>query len=173
MLIVEAIRRAQVEYPVNLYGMCQDLGIRFSQAWLDDDVSGELVPLSDGSYQINVNAGDPIVRQRFTTAHELGHYALHRHLIGRGIDDDRAYRSTSVGRYYNTRIGPREETEANRFAANLLMPEHLLATAKKRGLASPKQLAEAFLVSLPAMRIRMGLPPSPSAAEFFEPIQDD
>lgn len=168
MLIIEAIRRAQVDYPVNLFGMCEDLGIRHNVTWLDSDVSGELVPLPDGNYEINVNAADSIGRQRFTTAHELGHFAMHRHLIGQGIDDDRAYRSTKVGRYYNTAIGPREETEANRFASNLLMPSHLMERAKQQGLTTPRQLAEAFMVSLPAMRIRLGLSPQMSAEEAFD-----
>jgi hypothetical protein len=168
MLIVDAIRRAQIEYPVNLYGMCDDLSITHNVTWLDSDVSGELVPLPGGGYAINVNAADSLRRQRFTTAHELGHFAMHRHLIGNGIDDDRAYRSTRSGRYYNTAIGPLQETEANRFAANLLMPAHLMDQAKQRGLVHPQELADAFMVSLPAMRIRLGLSPQMTAEEAFD-----
>lgn len=46
------------------------------------------------TFLITVAANDPLTRQRFTLAHELGHYMLHRTLIGDGLDDDRAYRST-------------------------------------------------------------------------------
>jgi hypothetical protein len=158
--MLNAIRRAQRTYPVDLHGLCADLGIRIHQAWLDPDVSGELVPMLDGSFQINVNADHPETRQRFTIAHELGHYFHHRHLIGDGIDDDRAYRSTSAGRYHNTSIGPREETEANRFAANLLMPAHLIQRLENEGKHTPEDKARALRVSPSAMRIRLGLDPT-------------
>lgn len=158
MQIAEAIRRAQIEYPVNLFGLCADLGIRLNETFLPDDISGELVPIGEDEYQINVNAHHGRRRQRFTIAHELGHYVYHRGMIGTGIADDRAYRSTDVGRYRNARIGVREETEANRFAANLLMPQHLISAAESAGNENPKQLADAFLVSEAAMRIRLGLP---------------
>lgn len=160
--IISAIKRAQSRYPVDLDGLCQELGITVHQSWLDDDVSGELVP-ANGRYLINVNAAHGARRQRFTIAHELGHYFHHRDLIGTGIDDDRAYRSTSAGRYHNTRVGPREETEANRFAANLLMPHNLIAQLRSEGKTTPQSMADALQVSLPAMRIRLGMDPYPSA----------
>lgn len=158
-MIPDAIRRAQLNYPVDIQGLCAELGIELHPAWLDSDVSGELVPLEGGRYRINVNADHSPLRQRFTAAHEIGHFVYHRDLIGSGLDDDRAYRSTDTGRYHNTNIGPREETEANRFASNLLMPDHLMERAKAAGLNTPEELAGAFLVSVPAMRVRMGLPP--------------
>lgn len=156
MSLTDAIRRAQQSPPVDVKGLAAEFGIRIHSAWLDEGVSGELVPLGGEKYQINVSAADSPRRQRFTAAHELGHYFLHRHLIGTGIGDDRAYRSTGVGRYHNTAIGPREETEANRFASNLLMPEHLLEMLRRMGQTSPAEMADALQVSLPAMRIRLG-----------------
>lgn len=167
MQIAEAIRRAQVEYPVNLIGLCADLEIRLNETLLPDYISGELVPVGQGRFQINVNAHHGRRRQRFTIAHEIGHYVYHRGLIGSGIADDKAYRSTDTSKYHNSRIGPREETEANRFAANLLMPQHLISAASAAGKETPKEMADAFLVSVPAMRIRLGLPPQPTAEEEF------
>jgi Zn-dependent peptidase ImmA (M78 family) len=160
MRITEAIRQAQRQAPVNLDDLCHDLGITVHQAWLDDDISGELVPVSGGRFLINVNAKHPQTRQRFTIAHELGHFVYHRDLIGTGIDDDRAYRSTDAGRYHNTAIGPKEETEANRFAASLLMPSHLIQRLENEGKYTPEEKAKALKVSVPAMRIRLGLTPS-------------
>jgi Zn-dependent peptidase ImmA (M78 family) len=153
--MIEAIRRAQRDYPVNLEDLCRELDIRVHEAWLAEDISGELVPIEPGLYQINVNATHADSRKRFTIAHELGHYFYHRDLIGTGIDDDRAYRSTESGRYHNTRIGPREETEANRFAANLLMPTHLIQKLENSGKYSVEEKAKALRVSVAAMRIRM------------------
>lgn len=109
-------------------------------------------------FLITVNAIDPPTRQRFTTAHELGHYMLHRDRIGDGIADDRAYRSTSSGRYHNTRIGPREETQANTFAANLLMPYELIEKLKADGITTPHALADRLQVSEQAMCIRLNVP---------------
>ena len=96
---------------------------------------------------IFVNAADAWVRQRFTMAHELGHWLLHRDL----------YRSNS-GRY---RVLPRFaqpasddplEKEANHFAANLLVPARLLRPV--RGVSVPR-LAQAFGVSELMMGYRL------------------
>lgn len=157
MRVIDAIQRAQRSYPVDLDGLCRELNIKLHYAWLDDDISGELVPMANGGFQINVNATHPKTRQRFTIAHELGHYVHHRHLIGIGIDDDRAYRSTNLGRYHNTSIGPAEETEANRFAASLLMPSHLLQRLENEGKHTPEQKAAALNVSLSSLKIRLGI----------------
>jgi Zn-dependent peptidase ImmA (M78 family) len=109
----------------------------------------------DGGYLITVNAIDSLTRQRFTTAHELGHYMLHRDRIGDGIADDRAYRSTSSSKYRNTRIGPRQETQANTFAANVLMPFDLIERLKREGYSTPGELAKRLAVSEQAMSIRL------------------
>lgn len=158
MLVIHAIKRAQEQAPVDVHGLARDLDVRVHEAWLDKDVSGELVPLRDGRFQVNLNADHTRQRRRFTLAHELGHFVHHRHLIGTGIGDDRAYRSTGAGKYHNTAIGPREETEANRFASNLLMPQHLINALMAEGFTTPEQLAEKLDVSVPAMRVRQGLP---------------
>jgi hypothetical protein len=155
--LAEAIRKAQRDAPVDLKWLLSELGVKLHAAYLDGDVSGELVPLPDGRFQINVNAAHSLKRQRFTVAHELGHYIRHRHLIGSGIGDDRAYRSTDNVRYHNTAIGPREESEANKFASSLLMPDHLIDRLKRMGKTSPEDMADALQVSLPAMRIRLGM----------------
>ena len=88
----------------------------------------------------------------------LGHYIYHRSLIGDGVDDDRAYRSTIVGKYHNTRIGPREETEANRFAADVLMPWGVISELQARGHNEVDELARALGVSEHAMCVRLGVP---------------
>ena len=154
MSMIEKIRNAQKTAPVDVVGLCRDLGIEVHEAWLENEISGELVSKDNGAYQINVNASHAETRKRFTIAHELGHFIYHRDLIGTGIDDDRAYRSTDVGRYHNINIGPRQETEANKFAANLLMPKELILEMKNRGLTS-SQMAQELKVSQQAMDIRL------------------
>lgn len=58
-------------------------------------------------------------RHHFTFAHELGHYFL-RHTPAYTMDDQRGFRCTAKD--METSRNP-QETEANRFAAALLMPE--------------------------------------------------
>jgi len=150
---------ARKSAPVNVHNLPARLGIRLKEAWLDGGISGMLENLG-GAFLITISATDPYTRQRFTIAHELGHYMLHRHLIGDGVDDDRAYRSTNAGKYHNTLIGPVEETEANKFAANLLMPRDLVNSEwAKRGAKGSEivpAMASLFGVSEHAMSIRSG-----------------
>jgi Zn-dependent peptidase ImmA (M78 family) len=155
MNTIQAIKRAQASVPVNVIGLALDLGVKINTVWFEDsDVSGELVKTSSDTYEINVNGSHPLTRQRFTIAHELGHFIYHRHLIGDGVTDSRAYRSTAGHRYYNPRIGPRQETEANRFAASLLMPYELIEDLQDEGL-DERQIASVLQVSEQALAIRM------------------
>lgn len=152
--LISKLKAAQRSAPVDLEGLASDLGLKINYAYLEREISGELV-CDNGSFSININANDPPTRQRFTLAHELGHYVRHRELIGSGLDDDRAYRSTNHGRYFNTRIGPAQETEANKFAANLLMPWHLIEEMQTDGLTR-SQIAKRLGVSEHAVAIRLG-----------------
>ncbi len=153
----ETINRFRQTPPVDVEGLAEALGVDVHYAWLDDRISGMLERRPNGKYVISVHAPDPPTRQRFTIAHELGHYILHRERVGDGVGDDRAYRSTNVGRYHNTLIGPREETEANRFAASVLIPKGPTARLQAQGITDPKELAAKLGVSEQAMRIKLGL----------------
>ncbi len=141
--------------PVDLEELLGDLNITLERSYeLHRDISGELEKREDGSFIIRVNASHAKTRQRFTIAHELGHYMLHRMLIGKGVDDNKAYRSESKGNFNNTNIKPRHETEANQFAASLLMPAGQVRAAYE---ANPSvfHLAQHFSVSEAAMSIRL------------------
>lgn len=155
MLKIDAIKNAQTRAPVDLNSLAKALGLEVNESFLDADVSGELTRDKNGQYQININSYNPPNRKRFTLAHEIGHYILHRQLVGDGLDDDRAYRSSSAGRYFNTRIGPVHETEANKFAAQLLMPTHLISELKTQG-CSRADMAKRLGVSEHALAIRLG-----------------
>lgn len=146
--------------PVDIVGLSKALGVDVAYSHLDPDISGMIEKTGKDEYRITVNAGDPETRQRFTIAHELGHFMLHRHLIGDGIDDDRAYRSTDTGKYHNTSIGRLEETEANQFAASLLMPKKLIAR-ERVNTPDVLDMANKFKVSRHSMSIRMGVPYNP------------
>ncbi|MER9018191.1 ImmA/IrrE family metallo-endopeptidase [Mesorhizobium sp. M0898] len=92
-------------------------------AALPPDVSGQIKLLDDGTYEISSAAGEPITRQRFTIAHELGHYILHKGMLGKGVNDDTKYRTLRDSNLYNSQIDDVHERQANSFAANILIPE--------------------------------------------------
>ena len=153
----DALTEARKAIPVPVRSLPAMLGIKMKAAFLPTGISGMLEKSGD-SFLVSINAADPDTRQRFTMAHELGHYMLHRHLVGDGLDDDRAYRSTGVGKYHNTLIGPKEETEANKFAANLLMPREAITRERSKFADDVSKMAQLFGVSEHAMSIRLGKP---------------
>ena len=151
----DVLTNARKSVPVPVHELPGRLGVKLKQAWLADGISGMLENIGE-TFLITINALDPDTRQRFTLAHEIGHYMLHRHLVGDGVDDDRVYRSTQVGKYHNTLIGPFEEREANKFAANLLMPRDLVNLKRSEDGATDATMASDFGVSERTMSIRLG-----------------
>ena len=151
----ETIEAHQLDMPIKMSTLARALGLNVRSATLAAGISGELRPDPErpGRFIIRVNRHDSPRRQRFTVAHELGHFLLHRDHIGNGIKDDVLYRST---------LSDRREAEANRIAADILMPNRLVQ--ERIGRARAMQvvdvvgyLAEQFDVSETAMKIRLGL----------------
>ena len=139
----------QAKAPVPVIAIAEDLGLPvFFMKAMGDDISDMIKKEDDGTYAIYANADHHLNRQRFTIAHEIGHFLLHKEHIGDGIVDDALYRSG---------LGSTLETEANTMAAEILMPSSLLS---KEPLltASIKDLAKKFKVSAAAMAIRLGEP---------------
>ena len=142
--------------PVDVFAMARSLGLGCHAVQLTLGISGMLEYVSEDEYRLSYNESDPETRQRFTVAHEIGHFILHKKLIGTGVDDDTAYRSTGIGKYHNTAIGLPQEREANVFAASMLMPRHLVAKyLEKSPDADSKDLARHLNVSEQAMSIRL------------------
>ncbi len=152
--IVESYMRAPG--PTDVDGLAKVLGINVKRASLNGDISGMIErDSSKNKFTIVVNNAHSAERQRFTIAHELGHYIYHKDSIGDGIADDSAYRSTEAGKYHNTKIGTQEETQANKFAAGLLMPTTKIHKLQAEGHTDVKVLAKKLGVSIPAMKIRL------------------
>lgn len=141
--------------PVKIATLAKELGVSIKGATLPVGISGEIRPSKNegAAFIIRVNKHDPAVRQRFTAAHELAHFLLHSRQIGDGISDDVLYRSS---------LSDAREAEANRLAAEILMPQALidewLANARTLKVDNPiEYLAHRFEVSEAAMKIRLGL----------------
>lgn len=109
--------------PIKVKSIPGFYGIKLEEIHLGSDVSGVLHS-EESRVRIGYSALESKVRQRFTIAHELGHFFLHLKGSDKGLFIDnkkRMYRSSS--------FSPKEqkrETEANNFAAALLMPQKLL-----------------------------------------------
>lgn len=155
------IRRAHATAPpVDVVAIAKSMGVMCENGELDPEISGQLerIPRPKGfmvdQFKITVNKTHGEQRRRFTIAHEIGHFLLHKDLIGDGVDDNKAFRSTAMGNFHNTKIGPREEAEANNFAAQLLMPKYLLEQEIENG-SSFYDLCRDFGVSQSAMEYRL------------------
>lgn len=154
------IKRHQAKAPVEVVPIAEDFGLKVFrvQGW-PDSISGMIK--KDGErggssgYAIFVNGKHPEVRRRFTIAHEIAHFVLHRDLIGDGITDDGLYRSG---------LSNTVEAQANKYAADILMPWHLVNGMTESGLDTVEALAKHFKVSKSAMAIRLGVPYETAAA---------
>ncbi len=94
---------------------------------------------------IEYNTAESQLRQRFTVAHELGHYALGHASAPRDTPDN-----------FNTAVKDACERQANQFAAELLMPASALRALVQSGkFGDIGALASAFRTSKVAMGYRM------------------
>lgn len=142
--------------PVDLQAIFSDLGIEYQELWMDDGASGSITRKGD-SFAVVVNALESMNRKRFTAAHELAHYLLHRDLMQ--IDGDRMHRHTDklYGAPEDNPASPftrQHEIQANRLAAQIVMPAPLVRE-KFDESQDVGQLAAAFGVSKAAMEIRL------------------
>jgi Zn-dependent peptidase ImmA (M78 family) len=115
--------------PVNIEEQIRSEGIILNKSYLDFEkgICGELKK-ENGKFIINISWADHYYRKRFTMAHELGHFVLHKDLIGDGVDDNKEYKKLYRA---NNKITNSQEVEANDYAAKVLMPEEaIIALAK-------------------------------------------
>ena len=138
---------------VNRY---EDLELRsgnLSDVWDDNNLSG-LILYEKEKFLIVIERNKPENRQYFTIAHELGHYFLHKDILKEKnmvVDGDAILHRLDNGL---TNI---QESEANYFAASLLMPEKRVRKAWNFFDEDIEKCAKLFSVSLSAMSIRVDI----------------
>lgn len=117
---------------------------------INERLSGVLRKKSnDDKPEIILNRDDCMTRKRFTIAHELGHYFLH--CDGKLKDSFFEMRSN-----FNGKNKDPKEIEANKFAAELLVPEKLILLEYKKMLVPEKRLlAIKFGVSEDVIKYRL------------------
>lgn len=149
------VRKYMINIPVKVGDLAQELGLKVIRGPLEPKISGWIKPSLDAParFEIKVNKYEVPERQRFTVAHEIAHFLLHRHEIGSGVVDSIMYRSS---------LTSRKETEANQLAAEIVMPAQAVRQELQRlgGTSAEnvvEEMAEVFRVSIPAMKIRLGL----------------
>jgi hypothetical protein len=151
----EILSRHLGEIPVAVGRLANELGLLVSLASLSPSISGLIEPdeASPSGFRIRINRYEVDERQRFTVAHEIAHFLLHRDYIRSGIVDNVMYRSS---------LSSKREAEANRLAADIVMPFSIVMTELKKlggtkDEVSAAALARIFKVSVPAMKVRLGI----------------
>lgn len=148
--------------PVPVADLAKSLGVEVRFQPAETTLSGFLVrDLSQQQAVIGVNLNHHWKRQRFTIAHELGHFLLHQQ---EGVHVDRAEQGLLVKlRNQDSSTGlDVEEKEANLFAAELLMPIAFLQTDLESYAEIDlldeevlKPLADRYQVSTQALTFRL------------------
>jgi len=122
----EVLREHRIGHPpVVVHSIARKCGFEVRKSRQLGKLSARLV-----GKVVEVNAEDPVVRQRFSVAHELGH-----HFLGTRHDD-----------------GPLAEQEANAFAGELLVPGHMLRSAIEQ-TTDTREFATLFKVSRQVLEI--------------------
>lgn len=153
--VLRTINDCLAERPVKLIRIASCLGIRVMLSTLPFGESGK-ISAKGNEFCIWINRHEPKHRQRFTLAHEIAHYLLHRDKIRNNpegwSDSNELFRSNQ----------PNEiEYQANRLASDLIVPSHQLEEITRSMKDSPMteeivdNLAKQFGVSKATMEIKL------------------
>jgi Zn-dependent peptidase ImmA (M78 family) len=126
----------------NVVKSFEDIIIRKEQ--MQSNVSGYF-KYENGKWIIGINQAHHPNRQKFTMAHELGHYMLHK-AKDVNIVDTTLFRNDEADSV---------EYMANDFASKLLMPEDKVRELVDSGIKNIGELAIEFGISASAMKYRI------------------
>lgn len=151
--ILDALRIKSLPIPVAEIASAMKAEVYYSP--YDGELAGMLVR-KDGKVIIGVNSLHHANRQRFTIAHELGHLQYHEG----ELHVDRKLQINRRDEVSSLAVDP-DEIEANRFAAELLMPYSMVIedltthSIDVEDDIQVRQLAEKYQVSAQAMTHRI------------------
>jgi len=134
-----------LKFPINLDDILEHCNLTLKEgSFENDDLAGAL---DRDKRTIYIAESDPSWRKNFTIAHELGHFKLHEDV------------KTDVFFRYQVKqlmspVADEHESQANWFAASLLMPEKPLKKLRKT-FKDVSTLSQIFGVSKSAMRYRL------------------
>ncbi|MBF2755934.1 MAG: ImmA/IrrE family metallo-endopeptidase [Gammaproteobacteria bacterium AqS3] len=115
----EILERHLSDTPIRLGEIARELGIAVTMSGLPMGISGQ-IKKEGNQYVIRVNRDESFERQRFTIAHELAHYFLHRDFIEHSPD------GIQEGVLYRARVPGQNKRETIRLAFSILLPAELI-----------------------------------------------
>jgi Zn-dependent peptidase ImmA (M78 family) len=140
----ELLDQAEIKtLPVPVEHIAVSHGIQVVRSAAEWSESGFLLR-DGGRILIGINSRNSPKRQRFTIAHELGHWLLHE---GQPLIVDQSI-MINKRNGVSSQATDAQEIEANRFAAELLMPQRFITDAVKRVIASRISSREELVTSL-------------------------
>ncbi len=148
------------ETPIPVVAVAKDLGIDiFETPDFAHHESGS-IKKEGNTFVIYLNTNDSIERKRFTIAHEIGHFLLHKNYLDKGKELVDESKQPTPGVVLKRAINDdmdlekrKMEVQANRFAAELLMPEEMFKKVWNESIVI-EEIAEAFNVSPSAVTVR-------------------
>ena len=154
---LDIVQRAMRSPPVDVEGVIRQLGIAYRNTPMSYGKSG-FIEHEEGRFTITVNSTEGRQRQRFTAAHELAHYLLHRDILvkqgGLARHDDSLFDDFAPGNPPQP-FNSAHEVEANKLAAEILMPKAAVTDAYDALDDNVDAVAQSFGVSRAAMEIRL------------------
>lgn len=135
----------------DIFDVLKKLGGRYRYLDLSKDTdsdSGSLYVHGEGNFEVVIATNTSVVRDRFTIAHEIGHYILH--YIYNKRSGKQVLLPMSATRYGSDRI----EWEANWFAASFLMPVDKFKESYARNNGDVEEVSKEFGVSFQAAKVR-------------------
>lgn len=133
------------QFPVDVEHIAWEMGLRTERTFLKEGVSGMIRSVPGTDPIIYVDENEIPTRQRFTIAHELGHFV------------ERSNQGKTRFAYIDERGMKYDlhEFYADEFAGNLLMPEPKIMNMKNQLGMSNVEIAAEFGVSAAAVAKRL------------------
>lgn len=142
------------EPPINLSKLAKKLNLSIYGKSLNKDISGAILKTIDGNYIIYVNTDEPFRRQRFTVAHEIAHFILHKDEIDKQLKGNLTELKNGI--MYRSKLSNIYETQANQLASEILIPIGKLKDyIINKKINNINELSDIFKVSKHAMQIRL------------------
>lgn len=126
--------------PVDLIQILSAHGIGYEEVEDFPDTVDALIVEDGSKVYAAVNANQHLHRRRFSLAHELGHYFMHRH----GMPEEAITIDNPPSDDIGTATKSPAEIEADLFAGELLVPLEMLKPYVQKGIP---ELSKLFLVS--------------------------
>ena len=133
------------ETAIDISSVAKKLGLNvYSTSFENNAISG-YIKFENGEKNIYINNTQSVQRQRFTVAHEIAHYILHKEVLEQNG-------GTPMFRGGDSNYA---ERQANRLAAAILMPQTKVQEMYQNQKKTIQEMAELFWVSYGAMANRI------------------